>query len=77
MIQGLKVIVDWETADAVLEAHLLHTYHSLTDDIKRLKSKKKLKEWEKEDIEHFKRVLEGIEIVGAWYIFEFEKKKKK
>jgi hypothetical protein len=77
MIQGLTITVDWETADAIMEAHLLDTYHSLTDNIKVLKSKKKLKDFEKEDLEHFERVLEGIEIIGSWYVYNFDKKKRK
>jgi hypothetical protein len=77
MINGLTITVDWDTADAIMEAHLLDTYHSLTDNIKILKSKKKLKDFEKEDLENFKNVLEGIEIVGNWYVFDFDKKKRK
>lgn len=77
MINGLAITVDWDTADAIMEAHLLDTYHSLTDNIKILKSKKKLKDFEKEDLENFKNVLEGIEIVGNWYVFDFDKKKRK
>jgi hypothetical protein len=77
MINGLTITVDWDTADAIMEAHLLDTYHSLTDNIKRLQAKKKLKDFEKEDLEHFKHVLEGIEIVGSWYVYDFDKKKRK
>lgn len=76
-IQGLTITVDWDTADAIMEAHLLDTYWSLTDDIKKLKAKKNLKDWEKEDLEQFKRVLSGIELVAEWYIFDFRKKVKK
>lgn len=77
MIQGLQIVVDWDTADAIMEAHLLDTYRSLTDEVKKLKSKKKLKDWEHEDLEHFERVLEGIDIIGEWYVFDFNKKKKR
>ena len=77
MSNGLTITVDWDTADAIMEAHLFDTYHSLTDNIKRLEAKKKLKDFEKEDLEHFKRVLEGIEIVGSWYVYDFDKKKRK
>lgn len=77
MKQGLTILVDWDTADAIMEAHLLDTYHSLTDLVKKLKAKKKLKDWEKEDLEQFKRILGGIEIVGEWYVFDFNKKVKK
>jgi len=77
MNEGLKIVVDWDTADAIMEAQLLYTTQSMTQDIKRLKAKKKLKEWEKEDLEHFERVLEAIKFVGSWYVFDFDKKVKK
>lgn len=77
MIQGLTITVDWDTADAIMEAHLLDTYHSLKDNIKVLKSKKKLKDFEQEDLEQFERVLESIEVVGSWYVYDFDKKKRK
>jgi hypothetical protein len=77
MSNGLDITVDWDTADAIMEAHLLHTYHSLISNIKVLKSKKKLQDFEEEDLEHFKRVLKSIEAVGDWYIFDFDKKKRK
>lgn len=74
---GLTIKMDWDTADMVLEAHLLHTYHDLTDQIKRFNSKKKLKDWEADDLQQFERVVEAIEVMGSWYIFDFDKKKKK
>ena len=77
MIQGLTITVDWDTADAIMEAHLLDTYHSLKDNIKVLKSKKKLQDFEQEDLEQFERVLESIEVVGSWYVYDFDKKKRK
>jgi hypothetical protein len=77
MSNGLDITVDWDTADAIMEAHLLYTYHSLTSNIKALKSKKKLQDFEEADLEHFKRVLKSIEAVADWYIFDFDKKKRK
>ncbi len=77
MKQGLTILVDWETADAIMEAHLLNTYTDLTHEVKKFKSKKRLKDYEKEDLEQYERILEGIEIVASWYVFDFEKKVKK
>lgn len=77
MTSGLTITVDWDTADAIMEAHLLDTYHSLISNIKALKSRKKLQDFEEEDLEHFKRVLKSIEVVGDWYIYDFDKKKRK
>lgn len=77
MDKGFTVLVDWDTADAIMEQQLLYTYCSLTNDIKKLKAKKKLQAYEKEDLEMFERVLGGIEIAASWYVFDFEKKVKK
>ena len=77
MTSGLTITIDWDTADAIMEAHLLDTYHSLISNIKVLKSKKKLQDFEEEDLEHFKRVLKSLEVIGDWYIFNFDKKKRK
>jgi hypothetical protein len=75
--KGLTIEVDWDTADAIMEAQLLYTYRDLSEQIKKFKAKKKLKDWEKEDLDHFERVLEGIDLIGEWYVFDFDKKKKR
>jgi hypothetical protein len=75
--KGLMIEVDWDTADAIMEAQLLYTYRDLSEQIKKFKAKKKLKDWEKEDLDHFERVLEGLELIGEWYVFDFHKKKKR
>lgn len=77
MINGLKIIVDWETADAILEAHLLHSIHTMKQDVKKLKATKKLKDWQKEDLEHFEKMLVSLNHVASYYIFDFDKKVKK
>lgn len=77
MMNGLQIVVDWETADAILEQQLLYMYNHLTQDIKRYKAKKKLKDWEAEDLEMFERVAAAIEELGAYCVYEFDKKVKK
>ena len=74
---GIRVLIDWDTADAVMEEQLLYLNHSMSRDIKILKSKKKLKDWELEDLEHFERVQAAIEIVAQWCVYDFHKKVKK
>jgi hypothetical protein len=75
MKSGLTVTVDWDTAEQIMEAHLLNTYHELTEEVKKLKAKNKLKDFEAKDLEMYERVLGGIEMVSEWYIFDFDKKK--
>jgi hypothetical protein len=77
MIEGLKIIVDWETVDAIMEANLLHSITTMQKDIKRLKATKKLKSWQKEDLEHFEKMLVSLTHVGQYFIYDFDKKAKK
>jgi len=77
MSTGLNILIDWETIDQIMEANLLNTYQSITSGIKNLKAKKKLKDYEQKDLKQFETVLESLEVVGNWYIHDFDKKKRK
>lgn len=77
MKTGLTIQVDWDTVDAVMEQNLLHTYCSLQADIKKLKTKKKLQNWQKEDLDQFERLIEALDLVGTYFVFDFHKKAKK
>lgn len=74
---GLQIVVDWETVDTIMEANLLYTIHSMKQDIKRLKATKKLTDWQKEDLEHFEKMIVSLTHVAEYYIFDFHKKEKK
>lgn len=74
---GLKVNVDWDTIDEIFEANLFHMYNTLLQEKARYKGKKKLKDWEIEDLEQFARVTAAIEELGAYCVYEFDKKVKK
>ena len=74
---GLQVNVDWDTIDEIFEHNLFHMYNSLKQEMARYKAKKKLKSWEAEDLEQFERVSAAIETLGAYAIYEFDKKAKK
>lgn len=77
MSEGLNILMDWDTADEVLEQQLLYMHNRLAQDIKKYKAKKRLLDWEAEDLEQFERVFAAIEILGAYCMFEFDKKVKK
>lgn len=74
---GLKVNVDWDTIDEIFETNLLYMYSMLLQEIVRYKAKKKLKDWELEDLAQFERVTAAIETLGAYAVYEFDKKAKK
>lgn len=77
MSEGLKILMDWDTVDEVLEQQILYMHNRISQDIKIYKSKKKLKDWEAEDLEQFERVFAALETLGAYCVFEFDKKVKK
>jgi hypothetical protein len=77
MNSGLTVTLDWDTVDAVIEKYLIDSHTSITQQIKILKAKRKRKDYEQEDLENFENVLNGINIMGEWCVFDFQKKVKK
>lgn len=77
MSDGLTVTIDWDTVDAIIENYLIDSHTSITQHIKRLKSKRKREDFEQEDLENFENVLNGINIMGEWCVFDFKKKVKK
>ena len=77
MKNGLTIQVDWDTVDQIMEQNLLHSYCSLQEDIKRFKAKKKLQNWEKEDLDQFERLVEAMDVIGVYFVFDFHKKAKK
>lgn len=74
---GLKVTVAWDTVDEIMEQNLIQTYNGLVDDVKRLRKHKKLPDYAKEDLEQFKKLLEALDVVGAYFVYDFKKKVKK
>lgn len=77
LIEGLKVVVSWDTVDRIMEDNLLDTYRTLAEDVKRLSKQKKLPDYAKEDLEQYKTLLAALDIVGPFYVFDFAKKVKK
>lgn len=75
--QGLQITMDWETVDDVMEKNLIDSYRSLCLSISQLSKQKKLPDYAKEDLEHDKKVLAALDIVGEYYVYNFKKKVKK
>lgn len=65
----VEVDLDWELVDKVMEAKLLESYRDLIADIK-------ANSWGEDDTEHFKKVVEGLDLVGPWFVHNWDKKKK-
>lgn len=77
LIEGLKIVVSWDTVDKIMEENLLDTYRTLAEDVKRLSSQKKLPDYAKQDLAQYKGLLEALDVVGEFYVHDFKKKAKK
>lgn len=62
-----KVYIDPDTADSIVVASLRDSINYIKIDIKRLKSKKKLEGFEKEDLADFILNLDAMEKVFDYY----------
>ena len=65
----MNIDIDNDFCDAIVEGRLLQTYKSLSKDIKD-------KNWGQEDLEHFAEVVKALEVVGPWFVYGWDKKKK-
>lgn len=66
----IKIDVDNDFCDEIVAARLLGTYASLKRDIKQ-------KSWGEEDLKAFAKVVEGLEVVGPWFVNQWDKKKNR
>jgi hypothetical protein len=65
----MKVEIDDDAIDEIMETKLLETYKNLTRDIK-------TNSWGDENTEQFIEVVKGLELVGPWFVYNWDKKKK-
>jgi hypothetical protein len=65
----IELELDCELTDKIVEATLLETYKDLQKDIKE-------KNWGEVNLEQFAEVVKGLELVGPWYVHNWDKKKK-
>lgn len=65
----IKLDVDNDFCDEIVEARLIQTAKSLKKDIKD-------KTWGEEDLKSFQQVVDALEVVGPWFVYQWEKKTK-
>ena len=65
----VKLDVDNDFCDEIVAARLIGTAKSLKKDIKE-------KNWGQEDLEQFQNVVDALEVVGPWFVFDWKKKTK-
>jgi hypothetical protein len=63
-----------EFIDSIVEEALLSSYASTKRELAALKKIKKPKEYQLEDIEDMTKYLASLEVVGAWFVWQFKKK---
>lgn len=66
----IELDLDFELTDKIVEAILLETYKNLKKDIEE-------KNWGEADLDQFAEVVKGLELVGPWYVHNWDKKKGK
>lgn len=65
----IKIDIDNEFCDEIVAARLIDTYRCLYNDV--------INEIVGPlDVEDYKRVLEGLDMVGPWFVYNWDKKKK-
>ena len=69
----MKIEIDDDTLDTIIQGALVEDYVNLTRDLKNNKS------MHEDDVEAYKETVAGIEILAKWYFVhgEFEKAVKK
>lgn len=65
----MEIDIDNDFCDEIVAGRLIQTYKSLKKDIKE-------NNWGEEDTEDFKKVVEALEVVGPWFVYDWKKKTK-
>lgn len=65
----MEIDIDNDFCDDIVAGRLIQTYKSLKKDIKE-------KNWGQEDLESFAKVVEALEVVGPWFVYDWKKKTK-
>ena len=65
----IKLDIDNDFCDEIIAGRLIQTCKSLKKDIKD-------KNWGQEDLEQFQQVVDALEVVGPWFVYDWKKKTK-
>jgi hypothetical protein len=65
----MEIDIDNDFCEDIVAGRLIQTYKSLKKDIKD-------KNWGQEDLESFAKVVEALEVVGPWFVYDWKKKTK-
>jgi hypothetical protein len=73
----MKIDVDDECIDEIIAGVLIDCYVRCKKNVKAFKKKKELTEYEKEDLEYSENLLPSLDVVGAWFVYDWKEKVKK
>jgi hypothetical protein len=65
----MELDIDNDFCDDIVAGRLVQTYKSLKKDIEE-------KNWGQEDLESFAKMVEALEVVGPWFVYDWKKKTK-
>jgi hypothetical protein len=65
----IKIDIDNDFCDEIVAGRLIGTAKSLKKDIKE-------KNWGSEDLESFQKIVDALEVVGPWFVFDWKRKTK-
>jgi hypothetical protein len=73
---GLKVELDYDSVDVIVEQALLESYKNVKGEIKTLQAKKNRKDFQDEDLEFLLGLEKSFIQVCKYFIWNFENKAK-
>ena len=65
----IKIDIDNDFCDEIVANRLIGTAKALKKDIKD-------KNWGTEDLESFQKVVDALEVVGPWFVYDWKRKTK-
>ena len=65
----IKIDIDNDFCDEIVAGRLIGTAKALKKDIKD-------KTWGEEDLKQFQQVVDALEVVGPWFVYDWKKKTK-
>lgn len=65
----IKIDIDNDFCDEIVAHRLIQTSKALKKDITE-------KNWGEEDLKQFQEVVDALEVVGPWFVYQWEKKTK-
>jgi hypothetical protein len=72
----MKIEVDDDCIDHLVACALIEGYVNCKRRVKEVKKKKELTEYEKEDLEYSENLLPALDVVGAWFVYDWKEKVK-